>query len=42
MEGYTHNEYSVIESEEEDDEDLQTQPKKIKYTILKEEEFYED
>ncbi len=38
MEGYTQTLYSEIVDEEEDDDD-QLQPKKIKYTILKEDEF---
>jgi len=49
MEGYTQNEYFLIEDSDEDDSDsdenflLTRKKSKIKYsTILKEEEFIED
>lgn len=48
MEGYTQNEYFLIEDDDEDEEDEEEEEvlkkkTKIKYsTILKEEEFIED
>jgi hypothetical protein len=44
MDGYTHSEYHNFSEDEEEDEDEDDTLKKtkIKYTILKEEEFIDD
>lgn len=42
MEGYSHNEYYNFEAEDEDDEDDEVLKTKVKYTVLKEEDFIDE
>lgn len=42
MEGYSQSEYHTFTNEEDEDEEDDILKQKVKYTLLKEEEFDED
>ena len=42
MDGYTNKEYIKFEDDDEDDDEEYDLKSKVKYTILKEEDFDED